>query len=210
MKASLLAGAFSGMVGLIVFLVIHHFWIMPIWFILPLGLVIAGLGDLAVGWAYQELLPKLPLQPWRVLSIVGLICGILLPSILLAEIRAPMFDISGPSALLIMSVGQAAVIYILELLVTATLIGGIAGWIICRTRRASLSTALAGLIFALGPGHNIPFLGSTPGTMKGVAILLAIVLVSAVVMVELHARLTQTNNNIEIFDNKSRTLSTPK
>jgi hypothetical protein len=141
-KESLLAGTFSGISGLIVFLIIHYFWIMPIWFILPFGLVNAGLGGLVAGWAYGEFLPKLPPRPWRVLSIVGFISGILLPSLLLAEVWEPIFDLNGPSALLMMSVGQAAAIFILELVVTATLIGGLAGWIICRTHRASLATLL--------------------------------------------------------------------
>ena len=44
----MLAGVLSGVAGLMVFLVIHHFWIKPIWFILPLGLVIAGLGGLGI------------------------------------------------------------------------------------------------------------------------------------------------------------------
>jgi hypothetical protein len=49
MKKSLLAGLFSGVAGLFVFLVIHHFCIMPIWFILPFSLVLASLGGMAVG-----------------------------------------------------------------------------------------------------------------------------------------------------------------
>jgi hypothetical protein len=102
-----------------------------------------------------------------------------------------MFDVSGPSALLVISFKQAAVIFIIELLLTATLVGGTAGWVICHTRKAALTTALAGLIFALGPGHNIPFLGNTPGTLKGVAILFAIVMVSAVVLVETHTRISE-------------------
>ena len=195
MKASLLAGAFSGIVGLIVFLVIHHFWIMPIWFILPFGLLIAGLGGVAVGRAYYELLPNLPPRPWRTVTIIGLIVIILLPSFVLAEMRAPMFDISGPSALLVISVRQATVIFILELLLTALLVGGIAGWVIRRTRKAALTTALAGLIFALGPGHNIPFLGSTPGTLKGVIMLFAVVMVSSFVLVEMHARIIKEYEN---------------
>jgi hypothetical protein len=205
MKASLLAGAFSGINGLIVFLVIHHFWIMPIWFILPIGLVFAGLGGAAVGWAYQELLPNLPPRPWRAVTIIGLIIVILLPSIVLAEMRAPMFDISGPSALLVVSVKQAAVIFILELLLTATLVGGIAGWVIRRTRKATLVTALAGLIFSLGPGHNIPFLGNTPGTLKGVAILFAIMIVSAVVLVETQARISKEHKDETIVTNAVNT-----
>ena len=64
-KASLIAGMFAGVAGLLVFLVIHHFWIKPIWFILPIGLVIAAQRrGLAVGWAYSELLPGLPRRPW--------------------------------------------------------------------------------------------------------------------------------------------------
>ena len=94
MKASLLAGALSGVATLIVFLVIHHFWIMPIWFILPFGLLIAGLGGVALGWAYHELLPNLPPRPWKAVTIIGLIMVILLPSIVLAEMRTPMFDVS--------------------------------------------------------------------------------------------------------------------
>ena len=188
MKSYLLARASSGVAGLIVFIVIHHLWIIPIWFILPLGLVIAGLGGLAVGWVYVELHPYLPPHPWSIISWVALIGLILLPSIILAEIRVPMFDGSVPGGLLMMSVGQAVVLFILELLVTATLTGGIAGWLISRTPRASLSTALAGFVYALGPGHNIPFLGSTAGTLKGVIILSAIVLVSSVMLVEMQAR----------------------
>jgi hypothetical protein len=129
----------------------------------------------------------------EVFSIVGLISGILLPSLLLAKVREPIFDLNGPSALLMMSVGQAAAIFSLELAVTATLVGGLAGWIICRTHSASLATALAGLIFALRPGHNNP-IGNTPGTLKGVAILFMVVLVSTIVLVEIHAWITSTNN----------------
>jgi hypothetical protein len=190
MKGSLQAGAISGVAGLLVFLVIHNYWIMPIWFIFPIGLVIASMGGLAVGWAYNELLPNLPPRPWSIISWTALISLILLPSIILAEIRAPMFDVSVPEAMLMMSLERAAATFILELLVTATFVGGLAGWFISRTRRAMLSTALAGFVFALGPGHNIPFLGSTPGSVKGEVILMVIVLVSTVVLVETQARLS--------------------
>jgi hypothetical protein len=188
-KASLLAGALAGVTGLIVFLVIHNFWIMPIWFILPIGLIISVLGGLAVGRAYVELLPNLPPRPWSIFLWMGLICIILLPSIILAEIRSPIFDVSVSGSTLLMSVERVAVLFILELLVTSSIIGGLAGWIISRTRRGMLSTALVGFVFALGPGHNIPFLGNTPGVIKGVTILLVIILVSTVILVEAQARL---------------------
>lgn len=181
---NLVAGVLAGIVGLLVFLVIHHHWITPIWFILPLGLVIAALGGLAVGWAYHELAPNLPAPPWSTLAFVSLIGIILAPAIILAEIRQPLFTISGTEATLAVPVWYATVVFIMELLVTATLAGGLAGWLIGGTLRAALATALAGFIFALGPGHNIPFLGSTPALWKGIGILLAIILVSTFILVE--------------------------
>jgi hypothetical protein len=183
LSVNLIAGVLAGIVGLLVFLVIHHLWINPIWFILPIGLVIAALGGLAVGWAYHELSPNLPPFPWSTLAFVALIGIILAPSIILAEIRQPLFTITEVDAELSVPVWYAAIIFILELLVTATLVGGLAGWLIGRTSRAALATALAGFIFALGPGHNIPFLGGTPGTLKGIAILLAIILSATIILV---------------------------
>ena len=45
----LIAGILASMAGLLVFLVIHYFWIRPIWFILPAGAPIAAIGGLVVG-----------------------------------------------------------------------------------------------------------------------------------------------------------------
>lgn len=184
LRIHLVAGVLSGVVGLLVFLVIHHFWITPIWFILPVGLLIAAGGGLAVGWAYHELSPRLPAHPWSVLALIALIGIILVPSILLAELRQPLFTINETSSQLSVSLSYAVAIFIFELLLTTTLAGGLVGWIIGRTTRAALATGVAGLIFALGPGHNIPFLGNTPGTGKGIAILSIILLSAAVVLVE--------------------------
>ena len=181
--AHLIAGVLAGMGGLLVFLVIHHFWITPIWFIMPFGLFAAGLGGLAVGWAYHELSPNLPASPWNIFPFVALIGIILAPAIILAEIRQPLFTMMEGEAELAVPIWYASVVFILELLLTATLVGGVAGWLIGRTPRAALATALAGLIFALGPGHNIPFLGSTPGTLKGIVILLAIILSATIILV---------------------------
>lgn len=186
------AGVLSGIAGLLVFLLIHHLWITPIWFILPLGLVIAGFGGIAVGWAYSELLPGLPPRPWTALAMVALIAAILLPALILAELRRPLFDVSGSEAVLSVSIGKAAAIFVLELLVTAACAGGIAGLLIGHTWQAALSTALAGFVFALGPGHNIPLIGSTAGVGKEVLIMLAIISVSALVLVESHHFLTAT------------------
>jgi hypothetical protein len=187
MKSYLVAGMASGIAGLLVFLVIHHIWIRPIWFILPLGSGAALAGGLAVGWAYHELQPGLPSHPWTSLVLAALVGLILLPSLVLAEIREPMFDVTIPGGRLRIGVGQAALTFIMELLVTSALSGGLVGFLIGHTWRAALVTALAGFIFALGPGHNIPFLGGTPGNVKGALLLSAIVITSAFVLVEAQA-----------------------
>jgi hypothetical protein len=119
--------------------------------------------------------------------MIALIGVILLPAFVLAELRRPVFDVSGDEAVLAVSIGRAALIFILELLATATLTGALAGWLIGGTSRAALATAAAGFIFALGPGHNIPLIGGTPGVGKEIAIMLAIIVVSALVLVESQA-----------------------
>ena len=85
------------------------------------------------------------------------------------------------------SIAQATVIFVRDLLLPAAVIGALAGWLIGRTKRAALITALAGFVFALGPGHNVPFLGNQPATGKGIVLLIAIVLTASIVLVEVHA-----------------------
>lgn len=182
-----MAGVTAGIAGLFIFLILHHLWIVPIWFILPFGLVVAAVGGAAVGWAYGELLPNLPPRPWTILAVVGLITIILLPSIILAELREPLFDITVAGGQLRVSTGRAAMVFFLELLLTATLVGGAAGWLIGRSGQAAVATAVAGFIYALGPGHNIPLVGGTPGVAKELTIMAAVVIVSALVMVEVQA-----------------------
>jgi hypothetical protein len=182
-NAMLVAGAISGVVGLLVFLTIHHFWIRPIWAIFAPGLFIALLGGLAVGWSYMEISAGLPPRPWTSLAVIALIGAILAPAILLAHTRPSTFDPAVGNILL----GRGRETFwrvVFELLATATIVGGLAGWWIGRSPQAVLATALAGLVFAIGPGHNIPLLGNTPSEIKGLVILFVVVIVSALVLVE--------------------------
>ncbi|HEX7973234.1 MAG TPA: hypothetical protein VF498_02410 [Anaerolineales bacterium] len=190
-SSSLIAGVMAGIAGLLTFLVIHQVWITPIWFILPAGLVIASLGGLAVGWAYSELYPRLPRRPWTILAWLVLIGLILAPSIVIAQLSPPRFSGAGMNVTATISLPQAILILVVDLLLTAAITGGLAGWLIGRTKRSALATALAGLIFAVGPGHNIPFLGNTPATGKGIALLVAIIMVATVVLVEGQAALAR-------------------
>jgi hypothetical protein len=183
--SALIAGVISGIVGLLVFLTIHHFWITPIWFIFPAGLLIAGLSGLAVGCSYAEILPRLLLRPWTFLAVFGLMAAILAPALLLAEILPPTVDIAGGKLLL--SANELIARFVLALLAPATLVGALEGWALARTRRGAVTMALAGLLFALGLGHNVPFLGHTPAVAKEIALLVAITLASSVTLVSAYA-----------------------
>ena len=191
MATSLIAGLLSGIAGLLVFLTIHHFWIKPIWFILPPGLVIAALGGLAVGWSYAEIQAGLPPRPWASLAVFALVVATLTPAILLAQLRPPPLNISTGAIIDGSSTAVVIARVVLELLLTATVVGGLAGWWLGHTGRAALATALAGFVFALGPGHNIPLLGNTPAVGKGVVLLIIIIFVSAIVLVESQAWLAR-------------------
>lgn len=184
----LVGGVLAGIVGLLTLLVIHRFWILPIWFAFPLGLVLAGLGGLAVGWSYAELQAGLPRRPWTAAAIVALVFVILTPAIVIAQLRGPLTFLGDPS-LAPADRPQVAIRFILELLVPALLVGLAAGWLIAHSLRGAVSTGVAGLVYALGPGHNIPSLGNTLATPKELVLLLAITSVAAIVLVEVTARL---------------------
>ena len=191
MNTALIAGLLSGIAGLLVFLTIHHFWIKPIWFILPPGLVIAALGGLAVGWSYAEIKAGLPPRPWASLAVFVLVGATLTPAVVLAQLRPPPLNISTGAIIDGSSTGVVIARVVIELLLTATVVGGLAGWWLGHTGRAAFATALAGFVFALGPGHNIPLLGNTPAVGKGVVLLIIIIFVSAIVLVESQAWLAR-------------------
>lgn len=184
MTTELSAGLLAGLAGLFVFLTIHHFWIKPIWFILPAGLAAACLGGLVVGWSFAEIRAGLPSRPWTSIAMMALVGATLTPAIILAQLRPPPLDIGTGAIIDGSSTGVVIARVALELLLTATLVGGLAGWWLGHNWRAAFATALAGLVFAIGPGHNIPLLGNTPAVGKGIILLAVIIFVSAIVLVE--------------------------
>ncbi len=197
--ASVRAGVLAGIAGFATFLLIHHVWIVPIWFIAPAGALVAAAGGAAVGAAYAELLPHLPRRPWTVIAVIVVIGVVLLPAFVIAELRGPIFAMVGDGGGSLLVPGPEAVAdVVVGLLGTATIVGGGLGWLIARSRRAAGTTALAALAFALGPGHNIPLLGGTPAVAKELVILAAVVGVASVVLVDAHAwlvRLPSTNRS---------------
>jgi hypothetical protein len=190
-SSALTSGMLAGAAGLLTFLVIHAFWIVPIWFILPMGLVIAIPGGLAVGWGYSQVADRLPSRPLRAPVLMGLIAIILLPATTLAELRQPMFALTPQGAIFQSSIPRGIFIFVAELLSTASITGGLLGWWLGGTRKAAAAMALAGAIFALGPGHNIPFIGGTGGVFKEWAILGSVIFVAALVLVEAQVHLSK-------------------
>jgi hypothetical protein len=184
------AGVLAGIAGLVTFLLAHHLFILPIWFIAPSGVLIAGAGGAAVGASYAELRPHLPGRPRTAVAVVALIAGVLAPAIVLAQGRGPMFamDADGGGTLLVPP-SEALFDVLVGLLAVSAVAGAVIGALVGRSRRAALTTGLAGLALAIGPGHNIPFLGGTVAAGKEMAILGIVVLVSASILVEVDARL---------------------
>lgn len=181
----------AGIVGLVVFLVLHSIWIVPIWFVAPVGAVVAATAGAAVGAAYGELLPHMPRPPWSAPAFFVAIGLVLLPAVAFAELRGPMhaMDADGGGSLLAPGIEVVADV-VAGLLVSATLSGAAVGWLIARRRRAAGLTALAGLALALGPGHNIPFLGGTSSVGTELAILAAVGVAATLVLVACHAWLS--------------------
>ena len=183
-SGSIEAGAAAGIAGLIVFFVLHQLWIVPIWFIAPAGAVIALAGGAAVGAAYGELRPRLPRRPFTVVAVIALVAVVLAPSVVIAELRGPIYAMDGEGGTLLVPSSQAVADFVLGLLGTASLMGGLIGWLIGRSRRAAGKLALAAFALALGPGHNIPLLGGTGAAGEEVVILAAVTGVASIVLVE--------------------------
>jgi hypothetical protein len=177
----------AGLAGLVVFLTLHHAWIMPIWFIAPVGALMAGGGGAAVGAAYADLRPRLPGRPWTAVVVIGLVVTVLAPSIVIGELTGPMYAIAPDGGELLVPVPVAVTAFVGGLLATTTLTAAAFGALLSRSRDATVSMALAGMALALGPGHNIPLLGGSPATTKELTILAAVVVVAAVVLVEAEA-----------------------
>lgn len=189
-RLALASGALARVAGLLVFLILHALWILPIWCILPLGPVFALVGGKAMGWAYAQLCPALSPHPWAALVMMVVVVVALLPAIVLAQLRPTLFVETPTGAIPTEPIPMLIARFVAELLVTAAMVGGLIGWWLRRTRRAVAAVAFASALFALGPGHNIPFLGGTSGVGTELALLAAVIVVSTLVLVESQRLLT--------------------
>lgn len=184
-SACVAAGTLAGVSGLAAFLVVHHLWIAPIWFIAPFGAPVAAAGGALVGAAYAELRPQLPGRPWTAAWVVGGAAVVLMPAVVIGELHGPVYAMgTDGQGILLVPRSEAVAMFAGGLLATSTAAGALVGAQVGRSRRAAVLTALAALGIALGPGHNVPLLGGTPATPKQLAILALVLGVAAVVQVE--------------------------
>jgi hypothetical protein len=137
-----------------------------------------------VSWAYAELKHRLPPPPWTVLALAAIVFTTLVPAFVLAQLHQPFIAMDGT---LLVEIPVLVRHFIFDLLITASSVGALIGWWLARSRRAVLATALAGIVFALGPGHNTTFVTLAPGVarvaLKMFTLLAVIIFIAAVVLV---------------------------
>ncbi|HEU5317912.1 MAG TPA: hypothetical protein VFX49_17505 [Chloroflexota bacterium] len=176
---TLIAAAFAGLGGFVVFLVVHALWILPIWFIAAPGSVVAALGGAGAGWAYHEVRPRFRRPVGAILALLGLQLVAVAPAHALAMARGPL-----PPGFVTNPPGPFLLRVMTELLVGAAAIGAVAGAVMAPgRRRAAVATAAAAVGLAIGPGHNVPLLAAAPAAPKMWLLLGASILTAAVLFV---------------------------
>lgn len=177
--SALAAGVIGGFAGFGTFLVIHALWIVPIWFIAPLGVSVAAGGGMAVGWAWHIHRGHLPKRaPARALTLFVAAALVLLPSEPVAIVFAP----SDPLVLAVLPQEVVMTELLTGLMIYAALaglLGAIVGGLLARTWRAAAITALAAVAFGIGIGHNAPLLGNSWAAPKMWIIMLSASAVAA-------------------------------
>jgi hypothetical protein len=182
---SVAAGVVAGLAGLAVFLLLHHLWIVPIWFIAPAGALMAAVGGAAVGAAHADLRPHLPRRPWAAIATAAVWTGVLAPALVIAEVRGPIFVMgTDGGGTLLVPASDVLVAFLVGLVGVSALTAAAIGAAVGRSRRAVATMTVAAIVVALGPGHNIPMLGGTAAVAKEVAVLGVVIAIAAVVLVE--------------------------
>jgi hypothetical protein len=174
------SGIIAGIMGLLIFLIIHYFTITPIWFILPVGILLAAGGGAAVGWAFAELRSHLLANAiWSALLLAGMLTLTQVPGFLIGQRFGPVVDIQTESILQGMTT-EIVRRFVFDLIFMAGFVGGLLGWLVGRTRRAAVAMATAGMGFAVGPGHNIPFFVGIGFTAAGkMLVIMAMVILAS-------------------------------
>lgn len=188
------AGVAAGLAGLAVFLALHAAWILPIWSVAGLGLAVAVVGGAVTGWAYTLLRHRVPVHPigaWLAVTAGALL--VLAPAFVISWLLGPYVPVVDgvPITPSPATVPAIVVRFVVEFLVVTAAAGVVLGWALTRSRRAAAATGAAALTFALGPGHNNPFLftfGSTAALLTGLGLVIAVVAASSAVLVAVDRR----------------------
>ncbi|MFD1513539.1 hypothetical protein [Halomarina rubra] len=193
-----LPGVLAGLVGCGVFLVLHALWILPIWFVAPVGVVVAGLGGALVDVAFRTVEPRLPAGLFgRSLALcVGSVL-VLVPTVALVQVGAPYLPtVDGAVRTAAVDVPAVALRFVVEFLLVTALAGAGVGWLLTRRRRGALAVAAGAVAIALGPGHNLPFfqVAVHPGpTLTAYLLTLVPLVVASVVLVVVDGRYGPTH-----------------
>lgn len=146
MDQFLVAGAVSGAVALVVFVVAHAIWIVPVWWLLaftPLTMLIGALAS----WPFRELQARaaLPSAPWDGLAFSAILLLTLVPTVVAGMAQGPVSRDA-------VTFGSVVPPLLLAIPAGAVLGGSLAGSV-----RGAAALALAAGALALTLGHNLPF-----------------------------------------------------
>lgn len=131
-----LAGVLAGLAGFGAFLLIHQALIVPIWFIAPLGSVVAALAGLLVAWAFEALRPRLPQNTWlAVLAFVALLTLTQLAAFFASSMQEPIANMVFRNQALPGRLGTILTRFAIDLFLTSAIIGGLAGYLVGRASR---------------------------------------------------------------------------
>ena len=169
--AAILAGAFSGVAGGLLFAGLHAIIIVPIWDRMTSGLVFGAAAGALAGWAFAECYP----DAIRVRSMRGVLKGASFGALLWLAV-AP---VTAADALLRVAgiAPRYELLAVAVAVVLAIIGGGTLGWLITRQPRGALAGAAAGLVLILAMAGPVPigrsararniFLAVFPATVLG-------------------------------------------
>lgn len=149
-SAAVLAGAFSGVAGGLLFATLHAMIIVPIWNRMTSGLVFGAAAGAMAGWAFAESYP----DAIRSRSRQGVVKGALFGALLWLAV-APVT--AADSLLRATGIAPRYELFAVAVAVVLALAGGATlGWLITRRVRGALAGAAAGLVLVMAMAGPVP------------------------------------------------------
>lgn len=141
-----MSGAVAGGVALVVFVVAHAAWIVPVWGLLGFVPVTMAIGALA-SWPFRELAARgaLPAAPMDGLAFAAILLLTLVPTAIVGVVLGPV------------SRDAVTAGNVVPPLLLAAPAGGVLGGLLAGSLRGAAALSIAALVLALTLGHNLPF-----------------------------------------------------